>query len=296
MRKLKHVAVFAVLVAMLALLVTGAAAQDQPGPGEGGPIILSNLGSDIATLNPILAQDGSSQTVINRLYPTLIGADIETFNYAPGAPGSLATDWTISEDGLTYTFTLRDDWFWSDGTPITSADVKYGFDAVASGETNTALTYILDDVASVEAPDPQTVVLTLHAPSCAALTNIGPLPVVPAHQYSELFAGFADMNEAEMTAVGGVSAGAWKFGNFRPGEQVTLLADQTYPDAQAGQVTPEGWIFKNVADQTISYEQFLAGQFTWMALRKAARMKCARWPTRATRSMNTPPARCASSR
>lgn len=245
------------------MLVTGAVAQDQPGPGEGGPIILSNLGSDIATLNPILAQDGSSQAVINRLYPTLIGADVETFNYAPGAPGSLATSWSISEDGLTYTFTLRDDWAWSDGTPITSADVKYGFDAVASGETNTALTYILDDVAAVEAPDPQTVVLTLHAPSCAALTNIGPLPVVPAHQYLELFTSFAAMNEAELTAVGNVSAGAWTFGNVRPGEQVTLLADQSYPDATAGQVTPEGWIFKNVADQTISYEQFLAGQFTW---------------------------------
>ncbi len=250
---------------LLTLLATGAVAQDQPGPGEGGAIVVSNLGSDIATLNPILAQDGSSQAVINRLYPLLIGVDINTFNYAPGIPGAMVTGWSISDDGLTYTLTLRSDWAWSDGTPITSADVKYAFDAIVSGETNSALTYILDDVAAVDTPDAQTVVITLNAPSCAALNNIAALPVVPAHQYAELFPTFADMNEADLTTVGNVSAGAFTFGNFRPGEQVTLLADQNFPDGVGGQVTPEGFIFKNVADQTISFEQFLAGQFTWDA-------------------------------
>jgi peptide/nickel transport system substrate-binding protein len=263
MKQMTKSLLFVLLLVLIGVFVTAAAAQEMPGPGEGGPIIISNLGSDIASLNPIVIQDGSSNTIANRIYPDLIGVDIETFNYAPGAPGSIATAWELSEDGLTYTFTLRDDWAWSDGTPITSADVKYAFDAIASGETTSALTYVLDDVASVEAPDPQTVVMTLNAPSCAALNNIAAIPVVPSHEYSTIFPAFADMNEAELTAVGDVTAGTWTFGNLRPGEQVTLLADQAYPDAIDGQVTPEGFIFKNVADQTISFEQFLAGQLTW---------------------------------
>lgn len=263
MKRISRMIVFMLLLTALSVLLVPAAAQDAeiPGPGEGEPVILPNLGSDIATLNPILSNDGSSTAVINRLYPALVGVDPDTLNFETGF-GSLATGWEISEDGMTYTFTLRDDMFWSDGTQVTSADYKYSFDAIVSGETNTALTYVLDDLAAVDAPDAQTVVVTLNAPSCAALSNISFVPVVPAHIFSERFPTFADMNEADILATGDVSASPWTFSNFRPGEQVTLLADPDYPDTFLDYVVPEGWIYKNVADENLIWEQFLAGQLT----------------------------------
>jgi peptide/nickel transport system substrate-binding protein len=259
--------VWVAVCVLLALMISPVIAQDAPGPGEGTPIVLANLGSDIATLNPILVNDGSSATMTNFLFPALIGVDVDTSNFSPASPtarGSIATAWEVSEDGLTYTFTLRDDWTWSDGTPITAADYKYGFDAIASGETETALVYVLDTIASVEAPDATTLVITINEPDCSALSNINAVPVVPAHVYSAEFAAFADMNSAgDFNLNPAVTAGRFSFANFRPGEQVTLVANQAYPDAeQYGYVVPEGLVFKNVADENLILEQFLAGEIT----------------------------------
>src|SRR5690606_8000171 len=55
----------------------------------------------------------------------------------------------------------------------------------------------------------------------------------------------------------------FKFSNFRPGEQVTLVADQNYPDAQLGHVVPEGWVFKNIAEENLIWEQFKNGDLTF---------------------------------
>jgi len=181
--------------AVVCLASAAYAQDDKPGAGEGGPIIDANLGSDIKTLNPILNRDGSSNNIIIRLFPVIVGVNPETLNYDVNQRGALATKIDVSEDGLTYTITLRDDWNWSDGTPITSADYKYAFDAIASGETNSPLTYVLDYIASVEATDEHTVVVTAVKAGCTVINNISFVPVVPAHIYSEQFATFADMNE-----------------------------------------------------------------------------------------------------
>jgi len=267
MKHISKLLLVGVLLAMLSVLVTTVGAQEEGDyeTGEGDPIIFPNLGNDISTLNPILSADGSSNAVIARIFPSLIGVSADTLNYARGVPASLATDWEISDDGLVYTITLREDWSWSDGTPITSADVKYAYDAIASGETNTALTYILDDVAAVDAVDDYTLEVTLTEPKCSALGNVATIPVVPAHVYSEEFPTFADMNESDFNlSVQPATAESWLFRNFRPGEQVTLVADPNYPDAYLGTVVPEGWVYRNVATTNLIVEEFLVGNLTYL--------------------------------
>lgn len=251
------------LMLTAALSIAPVIAQD-PAPGEGGIIIEPNLGGDIATLNPILSNDQASTDVINRMFPGLTGYDPATQLAVEAAPGTLATSWDVSDDGLTYTFHLRDDWTWSDGTPITSADYKYAFDAIASGEADTPLGYVLDIIESVEAPDPQTVVVNFFQADCAAVFNVGYVPMVPSHIFNELFgADYSAMNDADFNLSPSVTAHAFSFGEFRPGEQVSVVANQGYPDAQLGYVAPTGWIFKNVPDQTLMLEQFLAGEVSY---------------------------------
>ncbi|MDX1990963.1 MAG: ABC transporter substrate-binding protein [bacterium] len=273
MKLFNRLLMVALLLAAMSVLIVPATAQDGelPGPGEGAPIIYPNLGSDIATLNPIISSDGSSTQVINHIYPALIGINPDTIALEAGVPGSLVTGWEISEDGLVYTLTLRNDWNWSDGTPITANDVAYAFEAIASGETDTSLTYILDDIASVTAVDDYTLEVTLNNAACSALNNIAVIPVVPSHVYREQFPTFADMNEAGIVEPG-ATANAWTWANVRPGEQVTLLADQNYPDAIVGYVVPEGWVYKNVADQTLMVEQFLSGELTYLQSTTADRV------------------------
>jgi len=237
-----------------------------PGPGKGGPIIVPNFGTDIATLNPLLVQDGPSGDVVAQLFPGFIAADPDTSLPKPAGPGALAKSWTTSQDGLTFTFTLRSDWKWSDGTPITSADVKYAYDAVSSGKFQNNYQSFFDNIASVDAPDPTTIVVKLKTVDCSAIFIISGLPVVPSKTYQQVYStDFAKMTpDNPYNLKPTVSAGPFKFSNFRPGEQVTLLADQTYPDAIAGHVIPQGWIYKNIADQTLEISQFLAGKITYI--------------------------------
>lgn len=240
-----------------------ALAQDPLGFGEGQPVILGNFGGDIITTNPLLVTDGSSRDVVVQLYPNFIGSDPETGAETPGAAKSLATDWTYNEDGTVLTINLRDDWAWSDGTPITSADVKYAYDAIISGEIDTTLGSYVSSIVSVEVPDDYTVVITFQAADCAAITVAANIPVVPAHYFGEIYANLSDMTtESPYNLNPEVTAGPFVFSNFRTGEQVTLLASETYPDSPAGHVVPQGYVYKNVSDQILIVEQFLAGQLT----------------------------------
>jgi peptide/nickel transport system substrate-binding protein len=259
MRHLRKCLMFGVVLALFSLLVVPIMAQDEG--GQGGIIIEGNLGGDPATFNPIVTNDTSSQQVATFLFPTLVGIDPQTTIFTPGAANSIASDWSVSEDGTVYTFTLRDDWAWSDGTPITSADVAYGFNAVASGATDSPLSYILDFVQSVEATDPQTVVVTFTSAACNNINNVAAVPVVPAHILEELTGGdFAALNTLEWNLAPDVTAGPFKYGEFRPSEQVGLVADQNYPDALLGYVNPSGWVYKNIPDENVMLEQFLVGE------------------------------------
>ena len=79
----------------------------------------------------------------------------------------LATSWTISEDGLTYTFTLRDAKF-SDGNPVTADDVVFSFNRLKYVKGNPS--YLTDGIASIEATDAKTVTITLRTSTAAKLT------------------------------------------------------------------------------------------------------------------------------
>jgi peptide/nickel transport system substrate-binding protein len=270
MNKLTRVILVSLTTALLLALSIPVIAQEgeQPGPGEGEAIISPNFGADVATLNPFLSNDGTSNTVIIRLYPSFIGIDPDTAYFAEGAAGALVTGWDISEDGRTYTFTLRDDWAWSDGTPITSADVVYAWEVLTNPDVNVSGSYsnLVENAESVTAIDDYTVEVVFTDAVCTSLDDAAIIPIVPSHIFREQFPNPADMNDSAFNLTAPVTANAFQFLDFAPGEQVTLVADPNYPDAYAGYVIPEGWIFKNVADQTIQVEQFLAGQLTLMAV------------------------------
>lgn len=258
MKSLVRFVILGAAVALLAMLMVPVVAQDAPAPGEGGIVIEGNLGGDVATTNPILASDTASTRISDFLFPGLLGVDPATANFEMNRPDALVTEWSSSDDGKVYTFTMRDDWKWSDGTAITSADVMYGWNAVTSGVVDTPLVYLLDIIENVEAPDANTIVVTFKNPGeCTALNNAGALEVVPAHV---LPADFSELNNAEFNLSPTVTGGVFSFGEFRAGEQVTLLANQSYGGAINGQVLPTGYIYKNVPDATVLVEQFLAGE------------------------------------
>ncbi len=252
---------FALAVALLivtALLVpTFAQDEEVPPAGEGGIIVEAYFGSDPVPLNPLVCMESSCIEAAGFLLPSLIKVDPETANFTESGAGAIATGWEISEDNLVYTITLREDYNWNDGTPVTAQDFVYSFNAIASGELlNTLYVTVLDTVESMEALDDHTLQVTLRQPDCRALANIS-VPPLPSHIMPE---EFADLNESDYNQNPTVTAGVFNFSSLEPSAQLALSANPDYPDAVYGYVVPTGFIFKNVPDQTVMIEQFLAGE------------------------------------
>jgi peptide/nickel transport system substrate-binding protein len=88
--------------------------------------------------------------------------------------GDLAKSWTISPDGLVYTFKLHEGVKFHDGTPLTSADVKATFERIAHPPEGVVSMRksSMDDVASIEAPDPTTIVFRLNVVNMSMLDNL----------------------------------------------------------------------------------------------------------------------------
>lgn len=263
MNKLTRIFLVGMVLTLVFALALPVMAQDEPAPATGKPIVEPNFGSDINTLNPILNNDGPSADMIDRIYPLFLGINPDTGYFGQGQENTLVTSWEVSEDGLVYTFALRDDLFWTDGTPVTAADVIYFWDALNDPAVNGSGIFgtARDLIASLEAPDDYTVVATFNNPDCNAVDTIADFYAVPAHVYSEVFPNRGDMNDSPENLNPRVTAGPWSFLNYRPGEQVTLIANPDHPD---GTPLAQGWIYKNIADQIIQTEQFLNGQIDVM--------------------------------
>ena len=104
-------------------------------------------------------------------YSTLL--QIDPYQY-PKVIGDVATEWKITPDGLTYTFKIRHGIRFHDGSPLTAADVKATYDKIVSPPADVLSIRMnaYTEVASIEAPDPSTVVFRLKFPSASLLNNL----------------------------------------------------------------------------------------------------------------------------
>ncbi len=243
------------------------------GPGEGGVITTENIGGDPSTFNPLLGSDTASSYVYGWLYPAIHGLDPATGAPTPMVDGALAESWEYDDTGTVLTIHLRQDLAWNDGTPITARDYLWAVDAVRSGLTSSPRTYVFDTLADgtpaggpvtdVQAPDDYTVVVTFNQADCGAFNDVNDITVVPAHIFEQLYGTNYALMDEDPRYIPTVSFGPFKDIEFAPDAQISLIADQSYPDTQLGFVSPAEWVYKRVANTTVAFEQFLAGEITY---------------------------------
>jgi peptide/nickel transport system substrate-binding protein len=111
------------------------------------------------TFDPATFYGGPGFSPMGALYEGLVKYDIGSVEIVP----QLAESWKISDDGLTYTFKLRDGVKFHDGTPVDAEAVKYSFQRFV--DLKGSPSYMLQDVKSFEAPSADTFVMTLKSPS-----------------------------------------------------------------------------------------------------------------------------------
>lgn len=126
----------------------------------------------------------------------------------------LATDYQVSEDGLTWTFTIRDDVKFTDGEALTAEDVAFTFRKALSTENSEADLSMLDDV---EAVDAQTVVFHLSKPYNAFLYTLAVFGIVPKHCY-----------DAATYGENPIGSGRYMLRQWDRGQQAILEANPDY--------------------------------------------------------------------
>lgn len=170
--------VLGVCVVVILAVSLGVVNAQAPAPQRGGTIRVG-ITQEILNLDPHVATAFSSFQVLDLVYESLLRLNPKTLEIEP----SLAQSWTVSRDGLEYTFNLRRNATFHDGSSVDASDVKYTFDRILDPATKSPQASFLEPVKDVTVVTPFTVKITLKrpfAPFLSLLTNPG-RGIVPAN-------------------------------------------------------------------------------------------------------------------
>jgi peptide/nickel transport system substrate-binding protein len=151
-----------------------------------------------------------SARIMQLIYDTLLVKD-EKFEFVP----SLAERFEESDDHRTFTFHIRSGVTFHNGKPLTSADVKYTFDSILSPATKSPIRGAVEKIASIEAPDPLTVVFHASEPYYTFIGNLPAIGIIPDG------AG-AEMKDSP------VGSGPYRFLSYQEGAEIKLEANSNY--------------------------------------------------------------------
>ena len=185
---------------------------------QGGTLTVA---SDIepARVDPTtgLSDLGSEQTYWN-MYDTLV----ENSNTKGDLVPALATSWTKSHDGLTYTFHLRPGVRFANGDPFTSADVVFSFRRALDPKVNQQGSFYRTFIKSVSAPNASTVVFHLRkvTPAFLGWTAVGWAGIVDAGYYKKV--------GAKAFAAHPIGTGPFKFVSWQHGQQMRFVRNPYY--------------------------------------------------------------------
>lgn len=197
-------------------LVQPAAAQDAA-PKLGGAIAMSLAEDDVQSFDPIIPTDNMSLWTMLLIYDTLIRIAPDGNSLESG----IAASWVKSDDGLTYTFTLREATF-HDGTPVSATDVAYCLDRAVNSEEST-WAFLFSAVSSIEALDPKTVVITLKSVWASFEANLAlcSAAIIPraAHE-----------TQGDALFQAPIGSGPFVFDSWEKGARIVLKKNPNYWD------------------------------------------------------------------
>ena len=212
-------AAWLVVLAMVSMLATPALAPAQP-PGT----LVVGLVAEPVNLDPAQVTDLNSNRVGRRVVETLVTFPEESTQIVPG----LAESWTVTRDGLRYTFKLRKGIAFHDGTPFNAEAVKFSIERQIVPEHPFSklgkypfANYFFGNVKAVEVVDEQTVQFVLKEPraSFLAVLSAGAASIVSPTAVKKAGADYA------LTPVG---TGPFKFVQWDRGQRVMLEKNATY--------------------------------------------------------------------
>ncbi|MFN8373854.1 MAG: ABC transporter substrate-binding protein [Anaerolineae bacterium] len=242
MRKFAFVVLLLVLAVVLPVAVFAQSADT---------IVIRGFGN-ITTFNPHLSSDGASYQAFSLLWPAPFYTDSFTGAATPGL-----TDWTISEDGLTYTFHIRDDAVWSDGTPITSDDMIFSIDAIKQESIETVLETNVAYIDHVNRVDDKTYEVVLSSNNCAVLSDLSAIRFLPSYRFA---ADFSDFMTNDLNTNPDISGGPYILEEWAPDEGQRFRANPTF---WAGEPNIPFLVNRVVGDQAVAIQGIQSGELDY---------------------------------
>ncbi|MEQ9030411.1 MAG: ABC transporter substrate-binding protein [Aggregatilineales bacterium] len=214
-------------------------------------VVIRGFGN-IVTFNPALSNDGASSQAYDLLFPKPLEVDSFTGEVIPGL-----TSYEISEDGLTYTFTIQDGAIWSDGTPITSMDMQFVIEATQQESINTIYEEIVSQIAEFNVIDDSTYSIVLNEINCAAIGDLQIVHFLPAHKFA---ADFSDFETSDFNMNPDISGGSYILEEWAPDEFQRFRAN---PDYFGGEPNIPFLINRVIGEQALAIQAIQAGEIDY---------------------------------
>ena len=214
--------------------------------------------ADSLFLDPVLNDANVDIWILSNIYDTLL---LPTDD-GQGVKAGLATDWKVSDDGLSVVLTLRDGIKFSDGSPITAEDVKWSLERAAK-EGNGDWQFLVASIDSVDTSAAPTITIKLKHPDPAFLPALSTFntSILPEKLF-EAEPGATDADKAKAFAEHPVGSGPFAFASWDRGSVMKLVKNTYYWDkGEDGQPLPylDGINFQVVPDDATRILQLQSG-------------------------------------
>ncbi len=210
--------------------------------------------SDAVSFHPYLTTDTASSGYQGLVYTGgLLRLDENTLKYIP----NMAESYTISEDGLTFTFKLRETMEWSDGTPITAHDFEWTYNQVTDPDNGFPYLSQLEFITSYKALDDYTLEIKIdeiYAPALGQMSGL--ISPLPRHIWEEL--DWSDPETNPEINNPSVVSGPYKLVEWKRDQFAVFEANDRY--WYHGRPNIERRIIEIVPDQDIAYQKMKSGE------------------------------------
>ena len=243
---------------------TEAPAQPTSAPAAGGGKVISvSYTQEPNSLNPLYTNQWFTANLFDLYLSNALITFTEKNEPMPWIAKEIPTieNGGISADGKVITFKLRDDVKWSDGTPLTADDYVFTYEMIMSNKNTVASRAPFEDrVASVEAKDPHTLVVTFKEPYAPWMTSIfsrvNSSVALPKHILQPVFEKDGTLDNAEWNRKPTVSVGPFKFKEWESGSH---LAFEANPDFWLGAPKANEIFIRIVPDDAAQLAAIKAG-------------------------------------
>ncbi len=237
-----------ILVLALTVVIAPAAGQDKE--------LVFGLSFTVDTLDPGATTFSGVEIMVGHVFDTLVRQQpLGTFH-----PG-LATEWSVNADATEYTFKLRDDVTFHDGTPFNAAAVKFTFDRIVDPALNSQMAFsFIGPYQETEIVDDYTVIVRFASPNAAFLDGLSHPQLGPVSPTAVEALG------ADWGFAGIVGTGPFVFESYTPDSEVALVRNPDYnwgSEAVFGRTGPtdiDRLVFKLIEDPTTRLAALESGE------------------------------------